>query len=238
MVGKNNQYSRERRPVGTAEPASTVSSRAAVVIITVVAAVVCLTAWVTVAAMAAIDRSADRVPAELVGGVPATYQPVVQAAPVAQAVPLPMGNWTQQRGVQIARRALQWVNMPYSFGAGGAAGPSYGIPVDRDSRNDDKVYGFDCSGLTMYALAPWLRLDHDAASQYTEVGSFHPAIDSLQLGDLVFWTKDGTIEGIGHVAVYVGDGKVVQAPHSGDVIRVTPIYEVETGTMGATRPLS
>jgi peptidoglycan DL-endopeptidase RipA len=215
-----------------------VSSRAAVVIVTVVAAVVSLTGWATVAAMAAIDHAADRVPAEMVRGVPATYQPVAQAAPAAQAVPLPMGNWTVQRGVQIARRAVQWTNWPYSFGAGGTSGPSYGIPIDRDSRNDDKVYGFDCSGLTMYALAPWLHLDHDAASQYTEVGSFHPAIDSLQLGDLVFWSKDGTIEGIGHVAVYVGDGKVVQAPHSGDVIRVTPIYEVESGTMGATRPLT
>jgi cell wall-associated NlpC family hydrolase len=40
------------------------------------------------------------------------------------------------------------------------------------------------------------------------------------------------------VAIYLGGGQVVQAPHSGDVIRVTPIYEVEPGTMGATRPLT
>jgi hypothetical protein len=31
---------------------------------------------------------------------------------------------------------------------------------------------------------------------------------------------------------------VVQAPHSGDVVRVTPIYDVEAATMGATRPLT
>jgi cell wall-associated NlpC family hydrolase len=57
-------------------------------------------------------------------------------------------------------------------------------------------------------------------------------------GDLIFWSKDGTVQGIGHVAVYIGGGNVVQAPHSGDVIRITPIYEVEPGAMGATRPLS
>ena len=34
----------------------------------------------------------------------------------------------------IARRALHWLNMPYSFGAGGEDGPSYGVAVDFDSR--------------------------------------------------------------------------------------------------------
>ena len=140
--------------------------------------------------------------------------------------------------MRIARRALHWLNWPYSFGAGGPAGPSYGHAVDHDSRNDDHVYGFDCSGLTMYALAPWRSLDHDAAAQYTEAGKFHPALDTLAPGDFVFWSADGTVGGIGHVAIYLGNGLVVQAPHSGDVIRVTPINEVDSGTMGATRPLS
>jgi cell wall-associated NlpC family hydrolase len=219
-------------------PAGTVPFRTAAVLVAVVATVLGLGVWVGIAAVGAIDNASDRVPAEMVLAVPATYQPVVQAAPAAQTAPLPMGDWTWQRGLQIARRAYRWLNWPYSFGAGGEFGPSYGHPVDKDSRNDDKVYGFDCSGLTMYALAPWLHLDHDAASQYTEVGSFHPAIDSLQPGDLVFWSKDGTVAGVGHVAVYIGDGLVVQAPRSGDVIKVTPIYQVEPGTMGATRPLT
>jgi cell wall-associated NlpC family hydrolase len=63
-------------------------------------------------------------------------------------------------------------------------------------------------------------------------------MNTLQPGDLVFWSKDGTVNGIGHVAVYIGNAEVVQAPHSGDVVRVTPIYDVESGTMGATRPLT
>jgi peptidoglycan DL-endopeptidase RipA len=199
-----------------------------------------LTVWIIVATVTGVNNGAGRTPAEMMlRPAPATYQPAPQAAAVAQtAQQLRIGNWTPQRGEQIARRALKWLNMPYSFGAGGADGPSYGVAVDHDSRNDGHVYGFDCSGLTMYAVAPWLHLDHDAAAQYTEVGSYHPSLDSLWPGDLIFWSSDGTVAGIGHVAIYLGNGYVVQAPHSGDVVRVTPVNEVEAGTMGATRPLT
>jgi cell wall-associated NlpC family hydrolase len=205
-----------------------------------VVAAIGLTIWIIVATVTGVNSAAGRAPAEMMmRAAPATYQPAPQAAAVAQTVhPMLIGNWTPQRGARIARRADKWLGMPYSFAGGGVDGPSYGVPVDHASRNDGHVYGFDCSGLTMYALAPWLHLEHDAATQYTEVGSFHPALNSLWPGDLIFWSNDGTIQGIGHVAVYLGNGYVVQAPHSGDVIRVTPINEVEAGTMGATRPLT
>jgi cell wall-associated NlpC family hydrolase len=223
--------------VAAATRTGAISARAAACLAAAVVVVLGGAGWVGVAAVGAINHAADQPPMAMVRAVPADYQPT--AAPAVQPPkPARMGNWTLHRGVRIARRALRWRGWPYSFGGGGTAGPSYGHAVDWDSRNDDKVYGFDCSGLTMFALAPWLSLDHDAASQYTEVGSFHPSINTLEPGDLVFWSKDGTIQGIGHVAIYIGGGMVVQAPHSGDVIRVTPIYQVESGTMGATRPLT
>lgn len=214
--------------------------RLAYALASVVVAAVGLTVWVVVATVGAVDHAAARAPAELMlRAVPATYQPAPQAAAVAATTPQRIGRWTPQRGVRIAERALRWLNTPYSFAGGGPDGPSYGVAVDYDSRNDSHVYGFDCSGLTMYAVAPWLRLSHDAAAQYDEVGSYHPSIvNDLQPGDFVFWSDDGTVQGIGHVAIYIGNGEVVQAPHSGDVVRVTPIYEVEAGTMGATRPLT
>lgn len=223
--------------MGSATATGTISRTAAVLAAAVVV-IVALATWVGVEAVAAINRSADRPPVEMIRVEPASYRPTALPGQVAQAAPARIGNWTAPRGMRIARRAWRWLNWPYSFAAGGPDGPSYGKAVDWDSRNDAKVYGFDCSGLTMYALAPWLNLDHDAAAQYTEVGSYHPAIDSLLPGDLVFWSKDGTVQGIGHVAIYIGNGEVVQAPHSGDVIRATPIYQVESGTMGATRPLT
>lgn len=146
--------------------------------------------------------------------------------------------WTATIGQAIASRALQWSGWPYTFDGGNAAGPTYGKAVDYDSRNDASVYGFDCSGLVMYALAPWMSVDHLASDQYTQAGSLHPSIDQLRPGDLVFWSSTGTIAGIGHVAIYLGDGQVVQAPHSGAFIEITPLNKVESGYYGATRPLT
>ncbi len=147
-------------------------------------------------------------------------------------------TWAPTIGQAIASRALRWLGWPYAFDGGNAAGPTYGKAVDYDSRNDASVFGFDCSGLVMYALAPWLAVDHLASDQYTQAGSSHPTVDQLQPGDLVFWSSNGTIAGIGHVAIYLGDGQVVQASHSGAFIEITPLNKVESGYYGATRPLT
>jgi cell wall-associated NlpC family hydrolase len=179
-------------------------------------------------------------PAAVIG--PATgVKPVAPAANPAAfdaATPRRMGRWTSGVGTRIAQRAAQWLGWPYSFGAGNAEGPTYGHAVDADSRDDGSVLGFDCSGLTLYALAPWRALPHDAAAQYHAAGSFHPSLDQLAPGDLIFWSADGTVQGIGHVAVYIGNGQVVQAPRSGLDVTVSPLYGVERAYMGATRPLS
>jgi len=168
---------------------------------------------------------------------PAVQQQRAAAAP-APAESTRIGNWTPEVGQQVARRAAQWLDWPYSFGAGNGDGPTYGHAVDADSRNDGHVFGFDCSGLTLYALSPWRSLPHSAADQYHAAGSYHPALSQLEPGDLIFWSPDGTVNGIGHVAVYAGDGQVVQAPRSGLDVTVTPLYSVERAYMGATRPLT
>src|SRR4051812_49814869 len=99
--------------------------------------------------------------------------------PVAQAArpPQRMGAWTPDVGLRIAQRAAKWLGWPYSFGAGGTDGPSFGHAVDADSRNDGKVFGFDCSGLAVYALGPWRSLPHSAAEQYHAARSYHPPPD-------------------------------------------------------------
>ena len=155
-----------------------------------------------------------------------------------EAAPARLGAWTPQLGREIAQRALRWLNWPYSFAGGDASGPTHGVAVDKDSRNDPNVRGFDCSGLVLYALAPWRQLTHLASAQYVESGTWHPSLESLQPGDLVFWSKDGTIAGVGHVAIYIGDGKVIQAPHSGARITITPVGAVEPGVIGTVRPLT
>jgi cell wall-associated NlpC family hydrolase len=46
------------------------------------------------------------------------------------------------------------------------------------------------------------------------------------------------VGGIHHVAIYIGGGNVIQAPQSGDIVRITPLGQVSSGYFGATRPLT
>lgn len=50
--------------------------------------------------------------------------------------------------------------------------------------------------------------------------------DQLQVGDLVFWSDNGKQSGIYHVAMYVGDGKVIHAPRPGRSVEVVTMWEV------------
>jgi cell wall-associated NlpC family hydrolase len=148
------------------------------------------------------------------------------------------GGWTASKGRAAANRALSRLGTPYAWAGGDYDGATWGTDSPgTEGAHDSQVFGFDCSGLTMYAWAPQgSYLDHFAASQYY-AGSFHPQPGQFMPGDLLFWS-DGGIGAIHHVALYIGGGNVVQAPHSGDVVRVTPWDQVSYGYIGATRPLS
>jgi cell wall-associated NlpC family hydrolase len=153
--------------------------------------------------------------------------------------PVPSGgSWTAAKGRNAVNRAMPYLGMRYSWAAGNANGPTYGVSEPGSAWNDSNIRGFDCSGLTLYAWAPYVSMDHYAATQYTQAGRYHPSTDSLMPGDLVFWSGDGTIGGIGHEAMYIGNGNVIQAPQSGDVIKITNLFNVESGYFGATRPLT
>lgn len=147
--------------------------------------------------------------------------------------------WTPAMGRSAVARAESWLGMPYSWAGGNASGPTLGqCDPGTGGDLDCHVVGFDCSGLVMYAWGPYISLAHYAASQYTEAGSYHPSVGNLMPGDLVFWSSDGTISGIHHVAIYIGNGNVIQAPESGEVIQITPLDQVSWGYFGATRPLT
>lgn len=79
---------------------------------------------------------------------------------------------------------------------------------------------YDCSGLT---LAAWAKvgvyLPHNAASQRRSMPYVSRA--NLQIGDLVFYFSN-----LHHVAIYVGNGKVMHAPTFGDHVRMAVMEEV------------
>jgi cell wall-associated NlpC family hydrolase len=186
------------------------------------------------------------VQAGLSGGYPSatltSADSTAYAQQAARAAAQPLAprskTWTPAMGQSAATRALTQLLVPYSFGGGSSKGPTLGLNSAGGGEHDASINGFDCSGLALFAWAPYAGLPHDAATQYAVAGKIHPTPDQLQPGDLIFWSGDGTAAGIHHVALYLGSGLVVQAPQSGDVVRITAIGSVSSGLFGATRPLS
>ena len=82
--------------------------------------------------------------------------------------------------------------------------------------------GFDCSGLVQYVFAQLgVALPHYAAGQWYSPYAVWIPPERLQPGDLVFFIgADGTRASPGHVGIYVGDGYLIDAPHTGAVVRV------------------
>ncbi|WP_081381381.1 NlpC/P60 family protein [Actinomyces oris] len=86
----------------------------------------------------------------------------------------------------------------------------------------ESASGLDCSGLTMVSYAAaGVYLTHSSRVQYGE-GTQVP-LDAAQPGDLVFWSSDGSQSGIYHVAIYLGDDTMIEAPTFGMTVRVTPM---------------
>ncbi len=147
------------------------------------------------------------------------------------------GGWTRAMARTAVNRAMSTLGTPYAWAGGNADGPTYGVCVSGDASNDCHVFGYDCSGLMMYAWGPYVRMDHYAATQYVQVGSYHPSAGELRPGDLVFWSYDGTRSGIHHVAMYIGGGRIIEAPYSGGYVQIASLYEYGS-FFGATRPLT
>jgi len=119
--------------------------------------------------------------------------------------PIP-GNGGASTAVNVA---LAQQGKPYQYGA---AGPD----------------SFDCSGLVMYAwAAAGVSLPHYVPSQYS--ATRHVSLDQIQPGDIIYYNN------FGHDGIYIGGGKIVHAPHTGDVVKVVDMYYVGN-PIAASRP--
>jgi peptidoglycan DL-endopeptidase CwlO len=99
----------------------------------------------------------------------------------------------------VVSLALQHLGVPYVWGG---MSPS----------------GFDCSGLVAYVYAQvGVSLPHHAASIWN-YGTY-VSRDQLEPGDLVFFN------GLSHMGLYIGGGQFVHAPHTGDVVKISSLYE-------------
>lgn len=96
--------------------------------------------------------------------------------------------------------------------------------------------GFDCSGLTMYVYGQLgIKLGHYTGFQY--YAGRHVSLDQLQPGDLVFFHANAV--GVPqHEGMYVGSGSFIHAPQTGDVVKISSLYETRYALayVGAVRP--
>jgi cell wall-associated NlpC family hydrolase len=124
--------------------------------------------------------------------------------------------------------AREYLGTIYAWGGGSLSGPSVGWGVDAG------IVGFDCSGLTRYAYdQAGISIPRNSSAQYTALPKVSRS--DLQRGDLVFWaTNTANPSTIHHVAIYLGNGQILEAPQSGSVIRVTSMRW--SGFIGGVRP--
>ncbi len=112
----------------------------------------------------------------------------------------------------VIRRGLAVRGTPYSWGGGNAAGASRGIDSGAGT------VGFDCSGLMLYMFAGvGIKLDHYSGSQYN-AGRKVPS-SQMRRGDMIFYGPNASQ----HVAMYLGDGQMLEAPYTGSVVKVSPV---------------
>jgi peptidoglycan DL-endopeptidase CwlO len=137
---------------------------------------------------------------------------IANPARLAGSVPLrpvahkPPKHTLGERAVLIAAKEL---GAPYRYGG---SSPS----------------GFDCSGLVAWVYGKLgVSLPHNAAAQYaygTPVDRTH-----LKPGDLLFF------HGLGHVGLYIGKGRMIHAPQSGENVEIQALTARSGAVEGARR---
>jgi cell wall-associated NlpC family hydrolase len=110
---------------------------------------------------------------------------------------------------RITATAQQWVGIPYLWGGGHG-----GVVAPR-------AVNVDCSGLVHEVFGEnGFQIGGTAATMYAS-GAPVPDLAHALPGDLLFW---GSGSNIHHVAIYIGNGQMIEAPHTGAWVHVTNVY--------------
>ncbi len=139
-------------------------------------------------------------------GMTASVQPIERVDRALQLEENLRARLTEERDVNLEAHtglvgiAMQYLGVPYVWGGASPAG------------------GFDCSGLVKFVYAQvGISLPHYAAYQFNY--GIPVLRDELEPGDLVFFN------GLHHVGMYIGNDEFIQAPHTGDVVKISSLDE-------------
>ncbi|WP_025272753.1 C40 family peptidase [Haloglycomyces albus] len=126
------------------------------------------------------------------------------------------GSYAAEEAVAAVEWALTQLGKPYRWGASGTA-------------------EFDCSSLVQGAYnSVGFSLPRVANDQYFATRHNSVSVEQLLPGDLLYWaTNTSDWKSVYHTAIYIGDGKMVQAPRPGDVVKISSVWFGDF--MGATR---
>ncbi len=114
------------------------------------------------------------------------------------------GSLTSSQLTTLLTAALSRRGMPYVWGGSGPA-------------------TFDCSGLVQWSFAQAGIIMPRVAADQARTGPLIP-FSQAQPGDLMFWHTDPTApDYISHVAIYLGNGQMIQAPEPGENVDVVPV---------------
>jgi cell wall-associated NlpC family hydrolase len=164
----------------------------------------------------------------------ATRLPIVGRAGGSDIVATPNGGRLAVR----ARKVAEYASLDAVRPAGGrvlvsAARRFLGLPYLWGGTSG---FGFDCSGLTYAVYRRFgVRIPRDADAQ----AAHGTAVSRAQLrpGDLVFFAGPGGTGAVHHVAVFVGSGRVLEAPRTGSTVRIVPLSALAAEYAGARRYL-
>jgi cell wall-associated NlpC family hydrolase len=147
------------------------------------------------------------------GGIP-PYPQTQAYVPRILALAGSYAATTVPASVQVAavlRVAQAHLGTPYAYGGGGQAGPGPGLYGG--------TVGWDCSSYMQFVFFQGAHVDLPRTSQQQRTVGRAVSRDQLAPGDLIVFSHNGW----GHVGVYIGNGRMIHEPKTGDVAKVATI---------------